>query len=64
MSVYWCVFLLLGLIKIFHKLWWTPTRSQSLMASQGIEGPPYRLIHGNNKEISYIRKEAMSRFII
>ncbi|PRQ40577.1 putative cytochrome P450 [Rosa chinensis] len=56
-----CVFLLIGLIKIFQKLWWNPTRLQSLLASQGIKGPPYRLIHGNNKETSYFRKEAMSR---
>ncbi|PRQ40597.1 putative cytochrome P450 [Rosa chinensis] len=31
------------------------------MASQGIRGPPYRLIHGNTKEISNMYKEAMSR---
>ncbi|KAB2600639.1 cytochrome P450 CYP749A22-like [Pyrus ussuriensis x Pyrus communis] len=56
-----CVFLVLLLIKIFHKLWWTPTRLQKLMALQGITGPPYRLIHGNTKEITDMIKEAMSR---
>lgn len=56
-----CVFLVLLLIKIFHKLWWTPTRLQKLMALQGITGPPYRFIHGNTKEITDMIKEAMSR---
>ncbi|PRQ39035.1 putative cytochrome P450 [Rosa chinensis] len=59
-----CTFLLLLaliFIKIVHKLWWTPTRTKRFMASQGIRGPSYRLIHGNNKEISNMLKEAMSR---
>ncbi|XP_017192279.2 cytochrome P450 CYP749A22-like [Malus domestica] len=56
-----CLFLILGLIKILHKIWWTPTRIRKLMASQGIRGPPYRLIHGNTKEISDMRKEVMGR---
>ncbi|XP_061998661.1 cytochrome P450 CYP749A22-like isoform X1 [Rosa rugosa] len=55
------LFLLLVLIKIFHKLWWNPTRIQKLMALQGIKGPSYRFIHGNTKEISSMQKEAMSR---
>ncbi|KAM5562305.1 cytochrome P450 CYP749A22 [Rosa sericea] len=62
-----CTFLLLLaliFIKIVHKLWWTPTRTQRFIASQGIRGPSYRLIHGNNKEISNMLKEAMSRPIL
>ncbi|PRQ40575.1 putative cytochrome P450 [Rosa chinensis] len=55
------VLLLLAVIKIFHKLWWTPTRIQNLMALQGIRGPSYRLVHGNSREINSMRKEAMSR---
>ncbi|XP_050373899.1 cytochrome P450 CYP749A22-like [Argentina anserina] len=55
------LFLLLALIKIFHKLWWEPTRIQKLMTVQGIKGPSYRFIHGNSKEISSMQKEAMSR---
>ncbi|XP_061993014.1 cytochrome P450 CYP749A22-like [Rosa rugosa] len=55
------VLLLLALIKAFHKLWWTPIRIQNLMALQGIQGPSYRLIYGNTKEISNMKKEAMSR---
>lgn len=60
-SSFLCVFLVLGLIKIIYKLWWIPTRIQKLMASQGIKGPSYRLIHGNTREISRMYKEAMSR---
>ena len=62
-----CSFLLLFaliIIKIFHKLWWAPTRTQKFMASQGVRGPSYKLIHGNNKEISSMLKEAMSRPIM
>lgn len=61
-SNFLCLFFLVALIfKIFHKIWWTPTRIQKLMASQGIRGPPYRLIHGNTKEISNMYKEAIRR---
>ncbi|XP_050373901.1 cytochrome P450 CYP749A22-like [Argentina anserina] len=56
-----CLLLLLALVKTFHKLWWTPTRIQKLMALQGIQGPSYRLIYGNTKEISNMQKEAMRR---
>ncbi|XP_021825119.1 cytochrome P450 CYP749A22-like [Prunus avium] len=57
-----CLFIVLAaFFKIFHKLWWTPTQIQKLMALQGIKGPSYRLIHGNTKEISNMRKEAMAR---
>ncbi|PRQ39036.1 putative cytochrome P450, EF-Hand 1, calcium-binding protein [Rosa chinensis] len=57
-----CLFLLLlVLIKVFYKLWWTPFRIQNLMILQGIKGPPYRLLYGNAKEIINMQKEAMSR---
>ncbi|CAL9029062.1 unnamed protein product [Prunus brigantina] len=57
-----CIFIVLAaFFKIFHKLWWTPTQIQKLMALQGIKGPSYRLIHGNTKEISNMQKEAMAR---
>ncbi|KAK9934974.1 hypothetical protein M0R45_022093 [Rubus argutus] len=57
------LFLLLvfGLIKAVHKLWWTPTRIQNLMALQGIQAPSYILIYGNTKQISNMQKEATSR---
>lgn len=57
-----CVcFLVAVIFKIFHKIWWTPIRVQKLMASQGIRGPPYRLLAGNAKEISNMGKDVMSR---
>ncbi|KAL6186713.1 hypothetical protein ACLB2K_042832 [Fragaria x ananassa] len=49
------------LIKIFLTQWWTPTCFQKLMARQGIEGPCYRLVHGNTKEILNMKTEAISR---
>ncbi|KAM5567453.1 cytochrome P450 CYP749A22-like [Rosa sericea] len=61
-SGFLCLFCFVALLfKIFHKIWWTPNRIQKLMASQGIRGPPYRLIHGNTKEISNMHKEARNR---
>ncbi|PRQ40547.1 putative cytochrome P450 [Rosa chinensis] len=53
--------LLVALIKIFYKQWWIPTRIKKKMNVQGVTGPPYRLIHGNTKEIANMIKEAMSR---
>ncbi|XP_028959663.2 cytochrome P450 CYP749A22-like isoform X1 [Malus domestica] len=61
LSSFLCVFHVFVLIKIVHKLWWTPTRIQKMMKAQGIKGPPYRLIHGNTKEISDMKKEVMRR---
>ncbi|KAL6187822.1 hypothetical protein ACLB2K_039217 [Fragaria x ananassa] len=61
LSSFLCVFLVLGLIRIIYKLWWVPTRIQKFMASQGIKGPCYRLIHGNTQEISSMHKETRSR---
>ncbi|XP_021824403.1 cytochrome P450 CYP749A22-like isoform X3 [Prunus avium] len=58
-SSFLCLFVLLALIKAFHKLWWTPRRIQNLMALQGIKGPSYRLIHGNTKEIFNMKMETM-----
>ena len=53
--------LLLALINIFLTQWWTPTRLQKLMGRQGIKGPCYRLFQGNNKQISDMKNEAISR---
>lgn len=52
---------LITLIKLFHKLWWRPTRLQYLMSLQGIKGPSYKFIHGNSKEMSSMKEEAMSK---
>nr|XP_048318756.1 cytochrome P450 CYP749A22-like [Ziziphus jujuba var. spinosa] len=52
--------ILLAFIKIFHKLWWIPTRVQCLMGSQGIQGPSYRFVYGSTKEALRMRNEAMA----
>ncbi|KAJ4839537.1 hypothetical protein Tsubulata_047559 [Turnera subulata] len=49
------------LIKFFNKVWWTPLRIQSAMKSQGVEGPSYKFLHGNAKEIINLKKEGMKR---
>ncbi|KAL5826219.1 hypothetical protein ACOSQ4_018016 [Xanthoceras sorbifolium] len=59
--VYACLFLLLSLVKIFHKFWWTPMRIQHSVNSQGIKGPSYRFMYGNPKEIMKLRKEASAK---
>ncbi|XP_050373774.1 cytochrome P450 CYP749A22-like [Argentina anserina] len=54
-----CLFmiLLIFIINILRKQWWNPIRLQNLMGFQGIKGPSYRLIHGNNKEISNMKRK-------
>ncbi|CAI9278802.1 unnamed protein product [Lactuca saligna] len=44
------------LIKFLYKVWWKPIWIQSKMRSHGINGPPYRFLHGNTKEIMNIKK--------
>ncbi|OMO72107.1 Cytochrome P450 [Corchorus olitorius] len=56
-----CLYLVIVLIKILHKYWWTPLRIQRAMNLQGIKGPRYRFIHGNNKETLKMREEAFSK---
>lgn len=60
-SSFLCLCFCLALIGIFNKLWWSPVRLQYLMGLQGIKGPSYRVIHGNNKEMLSIKKEAMAK---
>ncbi|GMN72227.1 hypothetical protein TIFTF001_055228 [Ficus carica] len=55
------LFFMVVVVKVLHKLWWTPNRIQRLMAVQGIKGPSYRFIHGNTKQISAMKKESMTR---
>ncbi|KAJ9174135.1 hypothetical protein P3X46_017195 [Hevea brasiliensis] len=55
-----CLFFLSFLIKLFSKVWWTPIRIQSMMRSQGIQGPAYRFYHGNAKEIIYRATNVLS----
>ncbi|KDP35170.1 hypothetical protein JCGZ_10704 [Jatropha curcas] len=55
-----CVILLSFLIKFFNKVWGTPMRIQSMMRSQGIKGPSYKLFYGNTKEILRMNKKALT----
>ncbi|KAK1416214.1 hypothetical protein QVD17_32003 [Tagetes erecta] len=55
-----CSKLLLALFKFFYKFWWVPTRIKYVMNSQGIRGPRYSFIYGNNKEISNMITESTS----
>ncbi|OMO72125.1 Cytochrome P450 [Corchorus olitorius] len=56
-----CLLLVVALIKTLHKFWWTPLRIQHAKNLQGINGPPYKFIQGNNKETLKLRKEALSK---
>ncbi|KAE8703024.1 CYP749A22 protein [Hibiscus syriacus] len=56
-----CAFFLIALINFLYDYLWRPPRIQNMLNSQGIKGPPYRFIHGNNKEVTSMRKEALSK---
>ncbi|GMJ01822.1 cytochrome P450, family 709, subfamily B, polypeptide 2 [Hibiscus trionum] len=56
-----CSFFLVALIKFLYDYLWTPLRIQHMLNSQGIKGPPYRFIHGNNKEVAKMKREALSK---
>ncbi|KAE8714548.1 Cytochrome P450 [Hibiscus syriacus] len=56
-----CAFLVIALMKFLYDYLWIPLRIQQVLNSQGINGPPYRFIHGNNKEVSKMRMETMSK---
>ncbi|KAK8977148.1 hypothetical protein V6N11_021236 [Hibiscus sabdariffa] len=49
------------LLRFLHRFWWTPVSIQNRLRSQGIKGPSYRFIHGNNKEILEMRTEALRK---
>ncbi|KAK5841061.1 hypothetical protein PVK06_009969 [Gossypium arboreum] len=54
-------FFLVALIKFLYDYLWVPLRIQHLLNSQGIKGPPYKFIHGNNHEVTKMKKEALSK---
>ncbi|XVF43273.1 hypothetical protein PTKIN_Ptkin02bG0027100 [Pterospermum kingtungense] len=56
-----CLCLIIAVIKFLHKYWWTPLQIQHLMSSQGINGPSYKFIHGNNKETIKMKQQALSK---
>ncbi|EOY01608.1 Cytochrome P450 [Theobroma cacao] len=56
-----CLYFLRALLKVFYKYLWIPHRIQNILRSQGIKGPPYEFIHGNNKAVVEIGREASSK---
>ncbi|KAK8510607.1 hypothetical protein V6N12_055534 [Hibiscus sabdariffa] len=56
-----CCFFLVALIKFLYNYLWTPLRIQHMMNSQGIKGPPYRFIHGNNNQVTRMKVEASTK---
>ncbi|KHG14554.1 Cytochrome P450 protein [Gossypium arboreum] len=60
-TAFLCLCLFVALLYVLYKYWWVPHRVQFIMNSQGIRGPPYEFIHGNNKEALQMQKEASSK---
>ncbi|TYI92037.1 hypothetical protein E1A91_D02G038800v1 [Gossypium mustelinum] len=56
-----CSLFFVALVKFLYDYLWRPLRIQQMLNSQGIRGPPYRFIHGNNKEVAKMRQEALSK---
>ncbi|KAE8690947.1 CYP749A22 protein [Hibiscus syriacus] len=56
-----CLYFLVAFFYIFYKYWWIPRRIQSILNSQGIRGPPYEFVHGNNKQVVQLQREASSK---
>ncbi|XP_040940850.1 cytochrome P450 CYP749A22 isoform X2 [Gossypium hirsutum] len=56
-----CLFV--ALLYVLYNYWWVTHRVQFIMSSQGIRGPPYEFIHGNNKQILQMQKEAYSKLM-
>ncbi|KAK9092520.1 hypothetical protein Syun_027431 [Stephania yunnanensis] len=46
---------------VFDWLWWKPKRLERYFREQGIEGPSYKLIHGNLKEDAVASMEAIAK---
>ncbi|XP_039001933.1 cytochrome P450 CYP749A22-like [Hibiscus syriacus] len=56
-----CSLFFIALMKLLYDYLWIPLRIQRMLNSQGIMGPPYRFIQGNNKEVAKMRQEASSK---
>ncbi|OVA02437.1 Cytochrome P450 [Macleaya cordata] len=59
--VFLFLIILLGLTKFLYKVWLNPIHIQSVLRSQGIQGPPYIFFHGNTKQAFKMRFESMNR---
>ncbi|KAJ0080635.1 hypothetical protein Patl1_23777 [Pistacia atlantica] len=51
---------LIWVLNFFYKIWWRPKRIEKQLKKQGIHGYPYRLLHGNTKEMMKLAKETKS----
>ncbi|TYG78174.1 hypothetical protein ES288_D02G037300v1 [Gossypium darwinii] len=58
-----CCFFFIALIKLLYDYLWIPLRIQHMLNSEGIKGPPYRFIHGNNKEVTKMKQKALSKSV-
>ncbi|KAK9092511.1 hypothetical protein Syun_027422 [Stephania yunnanensis] len=57
-----CAYVLIwGAWKVFDWVWWKPKRLERYFREQGIEGPSYKLIHGNLKENTVATEEAKAK---
>ncbi|GMI86712.1 PHYB ACTIVATION TAGGED SUPPRESSOR 1 [Hibiscus trionum] len=58
-----CSFFLIlkAVIKFLYDYLWLPLCIQHILNSQGIKGPPFRFIHGNNKEVVKMKREALTK---
>ncbi|XVE74383.1 hypothetical protein DITRI_Ditri12bG0012500 [Diplodiscus trichospermus] len=56
-----CLCLIVALFNVLYKYMWIPYRIQYMQNSQGIKGPPYEFIHGNNKATIQMKREALSK---
>lgn len=55
------LYLLWSLVRFFYKVWWIPSQITIIMSSQGVQGPPYKFIYGNTKEITAMRNQSMGK---
>ncbi|KAK8365114.1 hypothetical protein V6Z11_A02G030900 [Gossypium hirsutum] len=58
-----CCFFFIALIKLLYNYLWIPLHIQHMLNSQEIKGPPYRFIHGNNKEVTKMKQKALSKSV-
>ncbi|KAE8712249.1 CYP749A22 protein [Hibiscus syriacus] len=48
-------------MKFLYDYLWTPLRIQRILNSQGVKGPPYKFIHGNNTAVAQMKMEELSK---
>ena len=48
------------LLRIATVIWWKPVQLKRIFESQGIRGPPYRLLCGNVFEMAQMKAQAKS----